>query len=316
MYLLKSPIRHFQTVSPFTGNGPVWSRHDSGSRACSGGVGSCSYWRRRWIWRTQTPFPRALLILFDRDQRRDRDYVTHGNSPNPLSCPGSNRFTNPVLVWSELIWLGSGRVHNYTVLLALIQSPQIIPCKNWNWKLEPVNWSSESPFTANQWLTFKPCPFLHGMVSCDCTGASKIVLFLFTTGVSMKFILWTTSKPTSARFRTKIVTRPNLSVPSDGAIVWKCRIGLFETRAICSCMWEAVLKLTMDHKMTKHMVNNCTLKESRTWLLVCTRHCYFIPFNHEHPVNGGWCDGSWISYVWHYGWAVSMSNVTGHWYCV
>ena len=24
-------------------NGPVWSGHDSGSRACSGGVGSCSY---------------------------------------------------------------------------------------------------------------------------------------------------------------------------------------------------------------------------------------------------------------------------------
>ena len=32
------------------------------------------------------------------------------------------------------------------------------------------------------------------------------------------------------------------------------------------------------------MLNSCTLKESRTWLLVCTRHCYFIPFNHEHPV--------------------------------
>ena len=45
-----------------------------------------------------------------------------------------------------------------------------------------------------------------------------------------------------------------------------------------------MLKLTMDYKMTKHMLNSCTLKESRTWLLVCTRHCYFIPFNHEHPV--------------------------------
>ena len=33
------------------------------------------------------------------------------------------------------------------------------------------------------------------------------------------------------------------------------------------------------------MLNNCTLKESRTWLLVCTRHCYFIPLNHEHPVE-------------------------------
>ena len=46
-----------------------------------------------------------------------------------------------------------------------------------------------------------------------------------------------------------------------------------------------MLKLTMDYKMTKHMLNNCTIKESRTWLLVCTRHCYFIPFNHEHPVH-------------------------------
>ena len=46
-----------------------------------------------------------------------------------------------------------------------------------------------------------------------------------------------------------------------------------------------MLKLTMDYKMTKHMLNSCTLKESRTWLLVCTRHCYFIPFNHEHPVR-------------------------------
>ena len=33
------------------------------------------------------------------------------------------------------------------------------------------------------------------------------------------------------------------------------------------------------------MLNSRTLKESRTWLLVCTRHCYFIPFNHEHPVG-------------------------------
>ena len=45
-----------------------------------------------------------------------------------------------------------------------------------------------------------------------------------------------------------------------------------------------MLKLTMDYKMTNHMLDSCTLKESRTWLLVCTRHCYFIPFNHEHPV--------------------------------
>ena len=45
-----------------------------------------------------------------------------------------------------------------------------------------------------------------------------------------------------------------------------------------------MLKLTLDYKMTKHMLNSCTLKESRTWLLVCTIHCYFIPFNHEHSV--------------------------------
>ena len=111
-------------------NGPVWSRHDSGS----GGVGSCSYWHWRWIWRTQTPFSWALLILFDRDQRRDHDYATYGNSPNPLRCPGGNRSTNPVLVWPELIWLGSGRVHNYTLhsLAGTHPIPNIIPCKNLN----------------------------------------------------------------------------------------------------------------------------------------------------------------------------------------
>ena len=167
--LLKSPIRHFQTIPPFTGT-DQFGRVTILARACSGGVGSCSYWHRRWIWRTQTPFQWALLILFDRDQRRDRDYTTHGNSHNPLRCPGGNRFTNPVLVWVELIWLGSERVHNYTVLLAPVQSPQIIPCKNWNWKLEPGKWASESPFTANQCPTFKPCPFLYGMVSCGLHG--------------------------------------------------------------------------------------------------------------------------------------------------
>ena len=49
-------------------------------------------------------------------------------------------------------------------------------------------------------------------------------------------------------------------------------------------MREAVLKLTMDYKMTKHMLNNGTLNGSRTWLLVRTWHCYFISFNSEHPV--------------------------------
>ena len=50
-------------------------------------------------------------------------------------------------------------------------------------------------------------------------------------------------------------------------------------------MWEAVLKLTMDYKMTKYVLNNRTLKESRTWLLVRTWYCYFISFNNEHPVG-------------------------------
>ena len=58
-----------------------------------------------------------------------------------------------------------------------------------------------------------------------------------------------------------------------------------------------MLKLTMDYKMTKHMLNNCTkhmlnnctLKENRTWLLVLTWHCYFIPFNDEHSVFFEFC---------------------------
>ena len=106
-----------------------------------------------------------------------------------------------------------------------------------------------------------------------------------------------TSNPTRARSRARIVTRPNWSVPVNGGIVWKCRIGLFRRRAICSCMREVMLKLTMDYKMTKQvpMLDSCTLKESRTWLLVCTRHCYFIPFNHEHPVGKMW----WVvSQIW------------------
>ena len=80
------------------------------------------------------------------------------------------------------------------------------------------------------------------------------------------------------------MTRPILSIPMNGEIVWKCRIGLFGTRAICSSVRESVPKPTMDYKMTKHMLNNRTLKESRTWLLACTWHCYFISFNNEHPV--------------------------------
>ena len=45
-----------------------------------------------------------------------------------------------------------------------------------------------------------------------------------------------------------------------------------------------MLKLAMDYKMTKNMLNNGTLNGSRTWLLVRTWHCYFISFNSEHPV--------------------------------
>ena len=70
----------------------------------------------------------------------------------------------------------------------------------------------------------------------------------------------------------------------NSEIAWKCRIGLFGRRAICSWMREAVLKLTMDYKMTKRVLNNGTLTESRTWLLVLTWHCHFISFNSEHPV--------------------------------
>ena len=35
-------------------NGQVWSSHDFGSRACTGGFGSCSYWHRWWIGITQS----------------------------------------------------------------------------------------------------------------------------------------------------------------------------------------------------------------------------------------------------------------------
>ena len=106
--------------------------------------------------------------------------------------------------------------------------------------------------------------------------------YSYSTPVSVR----ATSNPTRTRSRARIVTRPNWSVPVNGGIVWMCRIGLFRRRAICSFTREVMLKLTMDYKMTKHMLNNCTIKESRTWLLVCTRHCYFIPFNREHPVRG------------------------------
>ena len=73
--------------------------------------------------------------------------------------------------------------------------------------------------------------------------------------------------------------------------------GLFGRRAICSWMREAVLKLTMDYKMTKHLLNNGTLNESRTWLLVRTWHCYFISFNNEHPVR---TTPPWL--LWHCFW--------------
>ena len=94
----------------------------------------------------------------------------------------------------------------------------------------------------------------------------------------------TTFNPIRSRYRARIVTWPNLSVPVNGEIVRKCRIGLFGRWTICSWMREAVLKLSMEYKMTKHVFNNGTLNGSRTWLLVRTWHCYFISFNSEHPV--------------------------------
>ena len=40
----KSPIRHFQTISPFKGTDKFGRVTIFGSRACTGGFGSCSYW--------------------------------------------------------------------------------------------------------------------------------------------------------------------------------------------------------------------------------------------------------------------------------
>ena len=192
-----------------------------------------------------------------------------------------NRFTNPVLVWAELVLLGSGRVHNYTVLLAPVQSPQIVPRKNWTVKAG----TSE----LDQWAPVRCQPMSHILASTFLAryGLTRIprVLARLCSSYSPPLSVRTTFNPTRSRSRAGIVTWPNLSVPVNDEIVWKCRIRLFGRRTICSWMREAVLKLTMDYKMTKHMPNNGSLNESRTWLLVRTWHCYFISFNNEHPVR-------------------------------
>ena len=83
-------------------NGQVWSRHDSGSRAWSGGIKSRSYRHRWWIGRAQAPFPWALLILFDRDPRRDRLYTTHGKLIIPYSVRAV--IASLILFSFELSW--------------------------------------------------------------------------------------------------------------------------------------------------------------------------------------------------------------------
>ena len=140
----------------------------------------------------------------------------------------------------------------------------------------------------DQWAPVHRQPMSHllaliFLARCGLVRIPRVPVRLCSS-YSPSVSVWTTSNPTRARSRTRIVTRPNLTVPVNGEIVWKRRIGLFGTSAFCSCMWEVVLKLTMDYEMIKHMLNNCTLKESRTWLLVRTWHCYFISFNSEHPV--------------------------------
>ena len=107
------------------------------------------------------------------------------------------------------------------------------------------------------------------------------VFFIFTAGVSTSNF-----QPHQSMLSSQNRDPTKLARSCERWDRLKVRIGLFRRRAICSCMREVMLKLTMDYKMTKHKLNNCTLKESRTWLLVCTRHSYFIPFNHEHPVIG------------------------------
>ena len=97
-----------------------------------------------------------------------------------------------------------------------------------------------------------------------------------------------TSNPTRARSRARIVTRPSWSVSVNGRPSESAKSGSSEGEPFArvyerSCSnWLWIVKW----QNTKHMLNNCTLKENRTWLLVRTWHCYFIPFNDEHPVDG------------------------------
>ena len=193
--------------------GKVWWRHDSVSKAWSGEIKSCSYWHRWWIGRTQTPFPWALLILFDRDQRHDRDYTTDENAHNPLFCPGGNRFTNPALVWAELIWLWSGRVHSYTVLLHSLAGTRPIPADRTVQELKLEAGTSE----LDQWAPVHCQPMSHLFASTFLARYGLVRIprvpirrcFSYSPSVSV----WTTSNPTRARSRTRIVTRQNLTVP-------------------------------------------------------------------------------------------------------
>ena len=72
--LPKSPIRHFQTISPFTGTDKF------------GHVTILA--RERDQVGLKVSFPWAVLILFDRDQRRDREYTTHGKTHDPFILSG------------------------------------------------------------------------------------------------------------------------------------------------------------------------------------------------------------------------------------
>ena len=118
---------------------------------------------------------------FDRDQRRDRDYATHGNSPNPLRCPGGNRFTNPVsrLAWS-LSWSDWDRDANTTTQSCWHSSN---PHRSYRARTETENWNQWTALVSRRSLPINASS-LSLVLSCT-TGASKIVLFLFTTGVSM-----------------------------------------------------------------------------------------------------------------------------------
>ena len=90
--LLKSPIRHFQTIPPFTGNyqfgwvSEIWLRERAikwASRSCIVLITCGEYPKNTDPVALGTSGP-----LSDRDQRRDRDYATHGNSPNGLELSG------------------------------------------------------------------------------------------------------------------------------------------------------------------------------------------------------------------------------------